>query len=155
MQVTELQQQAHTDTEIDICRTHFIWKSRIIVPDKNKKKNPSKIICTEIWCCRVCQVDTKVWADHTACILKAVNPSLICHISTLKTEVTVSSDALVHIYQTTRHHIPEENNFQLFLVFKKTVLKISNFTLSSRKRLRAMCRLSYNGDFHKNKDMNI
>ena len=38
MQVTELQQQAHTDTEIDICRTHFIWNSRIIVPDKNKKK---------------------------------------------------------------------------------------------------------------------
>jgi hypothetical protein len=38
MQVTELQQQAHTEAEIDICRTLFIWKSRIIAPDKNKKK---------------------------------------------------------------------------------------------------------------------
>jgi len=77
-----------------------------------------------MWCCTVCEVDTKVWADHTACILRAVNPSLISHTSTLRTEVTVASDALVHIYQTTRHKIPEENDFQLFLVFILTAVKI-------------------------------
>jgi len=108
-----------------------------------------------MWRCTVCQVDTKVWADHTACILRAENPSLISNTSTLRTEVAISFDALVRIYQTTRHQIPEENNFQLFLVFILTAVKISNFAVSFRKRLRAMCRLSYSGGFYKNKDTKI
>jgi hypothetical protein len=46
-------------------------------------------------------------------------------VSTLKIETTNLSEMKINIYQTTRHHIPEDSNMLLFLVGTVTESKIT------------------------------